>query len=395
MAFAPDGSRLAVAYSLQSTIRVWNLGLIRRHLADLGLDWESPALTVEEEEPDQPVNIRVVGATRLHPAVELLGDLWSHGAALWRNPGNAEAHYRLGVAFARRGAWANALLEFDRTTALRPAHAPAYFQRGLIHANVRQDFAAAAADFARALELEPDWLAARLNRAKCAARAGRWGEAVADAESVLANQPWNLDARVIRGRALSQSGRFREAMADFDEAAALYPHYAPLFALRSASLKALGDERTAAELMAQSAKVISPLQANNDAWRLATGPALERDAEVASALAQRAVEAAPQEAFHHNTLGVALYRLGRYRKAEDQFRASLRLGKSEFESYDRYFLALCHRRLGEPVRAWVEFFAAVASQARNQSRLTPRQRGELAGFCAEAFSGLICPIPAS
>jgi Flp pilus assembly protein TadD len=212
---------------------------------------------------------------------------------------------------------------------------------------------------------------------------------------VLAKQPWNLDARVIRGRALARSGRFREAMADFNEAAAFYPHHAPLFELRLASLKALGDEQIAAAVMAQCAKVITHVQANNDAWRLATGPALDRDAEVALALAQRAVEASPQEAFHRNTLGVALYRLGRDREAADQFRASLRVGAREFESYDRYFLALCHHRLGEPVRAWVEFLRALASHARNQGRLTARQRAELAGFCSEAFSGLIRPIPAS
>jgi hypothetical protein len=89
-----------------------------------------------------------------------------------------------------------------------------------------------------------------------------------------------------------------------------------------------------------------------------------------------------------------LYRLGRYSEAQDQFCASLRYGARQLESYDLYFLALCRRRLGEPVPACTEFFRAVVSQDRNRSRLTAVQRVELTSFCAEAFSGLIRPIPA-
>jgi WD40 repeat protein/tetratricopeptide (TPR) repeat protein len=394
MAFAPDGSRLAVAYSLEKTIRVWNLGLIRNQLAELGLDWEAMPLPAQEAESKRPLSIRVVGAAAIHPAVELLHDVLSHGAALWRNPREAEAHYRLGLAFARGGAWATARIEFDRACALRPGYAPAYFQRGLIHANLRHDFATAAADFGRALELKPDWLEARLNRARCRTQNGQWGETAADADIVLASQPWNLDARVIRGRALARAGRHREALADFNDAATIYPHYPVLFALRSASLRALGDEQGAAAVMARCAEVVSAVQANNDAWMLATGPALERDAESALALARLAVEASSPEPDHCNTLGVALYRLGRYREAQEQFRASLRLGAGKFDSYDLYLLAVCHRRLGDPARAWVEFIRGLAWHASNQRRLTALQRTELAGFCAEALSGLIRPIPA-
>jgi serine/threonine protein kinase/WD40 repeat protein/Tfp pilus assembly protein PilF len=392
MAFAPDGSRLAVVYSLQRTIGVWNLGLIRPQLAELGLDWESSPLPVEKE-PERPLSVRVVGAAQAKPDVEILAGLASHGAGNRRDLADAEAHYRLGLDCVRRGAWASALSQFDRAGALRPGHAPAHFQRGLIQANVRHNFSAAAADFGRAVALEPDFVEARLNRARCRAKAGRWSEAIADADFVLARQPWNLDARVFRGRAYALSGKHREALADFNEGASLYPHYASLFEMRSASLKALGDERGSAAVMGRCREMISALQANNDAWRLATGPALKRDPEVALALARFAALASPQVAEHHNTLGVALYRLGRYREAQDQFRASIHYGTGQFESYDLYFLALCHRRLGEPFVAWVEFFRAIASQARNQSRLTAAQRIELTSFCAEAFSGLIRPIP--
>jgi serine/threonine protein kinase/WD40 repeat protein/tetratricopeptide (TPR) repeat protein len=395
MDFAPDGSRLVVAYHYAKHIKVWNLREIRRRLAELGLDWNAPALP-DDDEAKRPLCIQVVGVARIHPAVELVRELLACGAALLHDSSDAQVHYRLGQAFARRGAWANAQRAFDRAVALRPGHAGACFERGLIRSNVRMDFDGAAADFGRALERVPDWLQARLNRALCRAQAGRWEETVAEAGAVLAVQPWNLDARVLRGRALAQSGKHREALADFDEAAALYPYYLPLFELRAASLQALGETQGAAVVIARCVELAAnfPQQANSEAWRLATGCALERDPEVACALARRAVESAQQQALYHNTLGVALYRLGRLRDAQAQFRESLRLGSGELTPYDHYFLALCHRRLGEPLRAWAELLRAVAGHGRSASRLTPDQRAELAGFLGEALSGLIHPLPA-
>jgi tetratricopeptide (TPR) repeat protein len=320
-----------------------------------------------------------------------VGELVSFGMALPLDRPAADAHYRLGRAFARRGAWGNAKRELDRAIALEPDHALAHFQRGLIHSRVWPDFEKAAADLDRALGSEPHWHDVRLHRAHCLAKLGRFSEAADDAEAVLAIEPWNLDAHVIRGRARQRSGQHREALADFDESATLYPFYLPLYELRSASLKALGDEQGAALVNARCAQLIAgyPEHGNGQAWRLVAGPAFERDPEGAYALARRAVEAFPRLAHLHNTLGVALYRLGRQREAQHQLRESLRLGAPKDAAFDRYFLAMCHRRLGEPVLAWAEFLRAVGSHGRNESRLTPIERTELAGFFGEALTELV------
>jgi serine/threonine protein kinase/WD40 repeat protein/tetratricopeptide (TPR) repeat protein len=389
--FAPDGSRLVAAYHFAKYIKVWDLRQIRRRLAELGLDWDAPALP-DDDEAERPLRIEVVGAARIHPAVELVRELWACGAALRHDASDALAHDRLGRAFARRGAWAHAVRELDRALALRPGHASASFERGLIRANVWLDFEGAAADFGRALECDPEWLQARLNRAYCRAQAGRWAETLADAGPVIAAEPWNLDARVLRGRALAHLAKHREALADFNEAAALYPYYMPLFELRVTSLEALGDKQAAAAEVARSIDLVThyPQQPNSEAWRLATGCPLERDPEVACALARRAVESAQHQPLYHNTLGVALYRLGRFQDAHAQFRESLRLGGGELASYDRYFLALCERRLGHPVLAWAEFFRAVAGHyGPGAPSLTRDQRAELGSFCAEALNGLV------
>jgi WD40 repeat protein len=43
LGFTPDGTRLVVSSSQSSRIRVWDLQLIRIHLAPMGLDWDLPA----------------------------------------------------------------------------------------------------------------------------------------------------------------------------------------------------------------------------------------------------------------------------------------------------------------------------------------------------------------
>ncbi|HEX3450324.1 MAG TPA: protein kinase, partial [Isosphaeraceae bacterium] len=315
MAFAPDGSRLAVAYSLDKSITVWDLGRIRRQLAEMNLDWQAPPIA-EEPVPARPLVIRVVGAARTEPAIEYVLDLAMWGLAALKNPLAAEPHERLGWAFARHGAANKALSEFDRAVKLRPEHAPTYFRRGLTRLEVRTDFDRAAADFGKALELEPGWIGARLNRAKCLARACHWSSALADADAILAAQPWNADASLIRARSLRNFKRHREAMAELDAAISTYPFRALLYLWRSASRRAVGYDPGSAADLTRYFQLVPPEYANYDAWRLLTGPAAVRDYEQAELIARCVIERAPRQAHFHNTLGLAFYRLGRFEEAE-------------------------------------------------------------------------------
>ncbi len=52
-----------------------------------------------------------------------------------------------------------------------------------------------------------------------------------------------------------------------------------------------------------------------------------------------------------NTLGVAYYRVGRYREAADTLRGNLAGQKEKYLALDLYFLAMSHHRLGEAALA--------------------------------------------
>jgi WD40 repeat protein len=85
---------------------------------------------------------------------------------------------------------------------------------------------------------------------------------------------------------------------------------------------------------------------NNLAWLLLTGHRELRDPEQALSAARKAVELDRDQSTYLNTLGVALYRCGRFSEAVPVLERSLREGRGESDAFDLFFLAMCHHRLG-------------------------------------------------
>ena len=50
--FSPDGSRLVVVTNDGPAVHVWDLRAIRKHLAEMGLDWDAPAYP--DDDPADP-----------------------------------------------------------------------------------------------------------------------------------------------------------------------------------------------------------------------------------------------------------------------------------------------------------------------------------------------------
>jgi uncharacterized protein HemY len=80
-----------------------------------------------------------------------------------------------------------------------------------------------------------------------------------------------------------------------------------------------------------------------------------RDAPRAMRIARKAVEAMPKYVHFWNTLGVAYYQAGDYRAARDALNEATRL-RFGSNSYDFYYLAMVHERLGDKqeARKWYQ-----------------------------------------
>jgi serine/threonine protein kinase/WD40 repeat protein len=131
-----------------------------------------------------------------------------------------------------------------------------------------------------------------------------------------------------------------------------------------------------------------PTANNNLAWLLVTGPGELRDAKAALPLARKAVELEPETASYQNTMGVALFRNGRYSEAIPVLEKSPAASRGDSDAFDLFFLAMSHQRLGDKAKAKGCFDRAM--KWVNEHRATSQWSAELAAFQAEA-EGLLAP----
>jgi WD40 repeat protein/tetratricopeptide (TPR) repeat protein len=149
-----------------------------------------------------------------------------------------------------------------------------------------------------------------------------------------------------------------------------------------------------AMVLAEKEHARSPEDANacnTLAWHLVTGPEALRDPARALPLAEKAVRLRSREWIYHNTLGVTLYRLGRYKEAVAALESSLQHQEKQLAAFDLYFLAMCHHRLGEEDKANEEYGRAVQAHDENAKVLGAGYRAELEAFRKEAESLLKKP----
>jgi tetratricopeptide (TPR) repeat protein len=106
-----------------------------------------------------------------------------------------------------------------------------------------------------------------------------------------------------------------------------------------------------------------PRDLNELAWRISAKPCTSDDAQRAVRCARRALELAPEDPDVLNTLGVALYRAGRFDECLATLRRSDELGRARRDSRqaaDVAFLAMAHWKLGHAEEARAELAALVA-----------------------------------
>jgi Tfp pilus assembly protein PilF len=117
--------------------------------------------------------------------------------------------------------------------------------------------------------------------------------------------------------------------------------------------------------------------------RSGNNPESHRDIERAPTLARRAVDLTLSNGTCLNTMGVLLYRAGRYDEAIAMLERSGAAHRGQFDGFDLFFLAMAHRRLGRRDQARNDFDRAVR-WVGEQGNLFAQHTRELAEFRAEA-----------
>jgi len=120
----------------------------------------------------------------------------------------------------------NQIADLDRRIAAAPSDAALVLRRAELR-RIHREWAAADADYARVLALEPRHPEAGWLRARSVLEAGDAAAALAQLDRYLAQHPEHAGARLTRARALVASARSAEAVADFALAVETLPQPEP------------------------------------------------------------------------------------------------------------------------------------------------------------------------
>ena len=133
---------------------------------------------------------------------------------------------------------------------------------------------------------------------------------------------------------------------------------------------------------------------NELAWLLVTGPERFRNAKEALPHAQKADQLSGGQPVFKNTLGVVLYRNGKYKEAVTALEKSLESSKGSQDAFDLFFLAMCHHELGDPTKAKECNDRALKWFQERRGKMQPPWIEELTAFQAEARTVLARPAAA-
>jgi tetratricopeptide (TPR) repeat protein len=167
--------------------------------------------------------------------------------------------------------------------------------------------------------------------------------------------------RFQRGSLHAQLGRWQQAADDYARALELDPTDAGNW-YRSALLRLqLGDRdgyrRACARQLERHANTPDPFTVNIVVWQCVLSPDAGMDLSRVVQLSERTVAGAPNNFGILNTLGVALYRAGKWQDAADRLHAAIKARPGqEGIAEDWVFLAMAHHRLQQPeeARKWLD-----------------------------------------
>ncbi|PTX97847.1 tetratricopeptide repeat protein [Opitutus sp. ER46] len=238
------------------------------------------------------------------------------------NPQESWYHYNYGLALARRGRHAEAILQYEYSLRLKPTEANTHNNLAIaLGATGRGE--AALAHYAAAVRLKPDDAQFRYNFGIALLRSGRLPEARAELERSRQLQPDNADVHFNLGAVRLRLGQPQAALADYAAALRLRPDDVDTRVMQATALLLAGQpERAAAAFQAlveRNPRLVSARFGLGEAFAT-----LDRQTE-AIACFEAVLQQEPTHAGAHFKLGNALLEAGRLPAAIEHYIACLRL----------------------------------------------------------------------
>ena len=246
-----------------------------------------------------------------------------------RHPDVARFWFQLGRAHDAASEADRAMREYSRAIELDPKYAFAYINRGNIYSN-KNDYDLAITDYTRAIELDPKSVSAYNNRGNAYYRKNDHDRAITDYNKAIELSPKYAVAYDNRGDAYRGKNDHDRAIADYNKAIELDPKYAFAYNGRGIAYRSKGDNDSA---IANFSKAIE-LNPKYAVAYINRGNIYgsKNDYDRAIADFTRAIDSNPKYALAYRNRGIAYAQLGRKEEAMANFQKVLELEPNDQDS---------------------------------------------------------------
>ena len=320
--------------------------------------------------------------------------------AVVAHPHNAAANGRLGMVLHAYSQLEGAEIAYRRAHQLAPSQFAWIYYLGQVQAD-QGNYDDAVKALREALNLNPDYLPARLKVAECLRSSAKWQESEILYRAILNDHPDSAEAYYGLGKVETARHDIGAAIDSFRAACNLFPEFGAAYYALALTYQTMGEKEKAHEVFQNYEKnknkappardpLLEEMQALNRsaAKQIRAGYDLERDGKLREAAEahERALKIDPAMVQAHVNL-ISIYgRLNELEKAEQHYRMAVQLApEEEGAHYDYGVLMIGSGRYEEAEKAFQKALEINPShaEAHNNLGVLLEQRGELADAVAE------------
>lgn len=155
--------------------------------------------------------------------------IWKNELALWndtvsKSPLKARPYNNRGVIYAKQGNFIQAFSDYAKAIQIEPNYAEAYFNRGFAHYN-QGNLSQAISNYTKAIEIKPKSAGVYFNRGFAYYNNGNLPQAFSDFTKAIEISPDYAQAYSNRGVIYINQGNLSQAISDFTRAIEISPDY--------------------------------------------------------------------------------------------------------------------------------------------------------------------------
>lgn len=240
------------------------------------------------------------------------------------DPGNADAHANLGLAYERAGRLTEGERAAREAIRLKPDLANAHFNLGIVLGRLGRT-GEAITSYESALKIHPRNATALTNLGLALTQVNRTSEGIARLREAIAIDPDSADIRWNLANVLFAGGALAESISMFESVLSLRPDWGEAHHNLGLALRRAGRTDDALRELETAARLLpgSPVVATSLATTLVAVNRL--DAAIPYFQAAIARSDPPRQPHLYNELGIVYVRLNRPQEAAEQFRQALRV----------------------------------------------------------------------